>query len=140
MKRIAIIGSRRMSSYGKEVIGLLMKELKDKAEIVTIEVMGCNREVMKYKISKVFSGTNFEKLNEELAEYADVLVVIEGGKNSGTILSAAKFAEKNKNVYCVPGRINDEGSWAPNWLISQGAIPLTEVGDLTEGFTIDDNG
>ena len=116
-----------MSTYGKEVIGALMKELNNKVEVVTIDVMGCNREVMKYKISKVFSGTNFEKLNEDIANYADILVVIEGGKNSGTILLAAKFAEKNKNVYCVPGRINDDGSYATNWLIGQGAGILTNI-------------
>jgi predicted Rossmann fold nucleotide-binding protein DprA/Smf involved in DNA uptake len=45
---------------------------------------------------------------------------------------ASKFVEKNKNVYCVPGRICDEGSYATNWLIKQGAIPLAEMDDLTE--------
>lgn len=131
MKKVAIIGSRRMSSYGREVIGLLMKELKDKAEIVTIEVSGCNKEVIKLGAKKVFKGENFQILNEELANYADILVIIEGGKNSGTILLASKFVEKNKNVYCIPGRINDEGSYATNWLIEQGAIPLTDLADLT---------
>jgi predicted Rossmann fold nucleotide-binding protein DprA/Smf involved in DNA uptake len=140
IKRVAVIGSRRMSPYGREVISKLMKELKGKAEVVTIEVSGCNWEVARLGADKVLKGENFQKLNEELAEYADMLVVIEGGKNSGTILSAAKFVEKNKNVYCVPGRIIDEGSFATNWLIEQGAIPLTDVADLTEGFTIDDNG
>jgi predicted Rossmann fold nucleotide-binding protein DprA/Smf involved in DNA uptake len=40
--------------------------------------------------------------------------------------------EKNKNVYCVPGRITDEGSFATNWLIKQGAIPLVEIDNLTQ--------
>jgi len=91
-----------------------MGDLKDKMEVVTIRVMGCNAEVIRSGANKVFSGENFEKLNEEVANYADILVIIEGGKNSGTILLASKFVEKNKNVYCVPGRIGDEGSWATN--------------------------
>jgi len=104
---------------------MLMNKFKDE-EIVTIDVMGCNREVMKYKC-KVFSGNNFEKLNEEVAEYADCLVIVEGGEKSGTLLLAEKFVEKGKTVYCVPGRITDEGSFAPNWLIAQGATPLIDI-------------
>jgi len=131
MKKIAVVGSRYMSGYGKEVIGKIMKMLV-KEEVVTIRVMGCNSEVIRLGANKIFEGENFEKLNEEVANYADILVIIEGGKNSGTILLASKFVEKNKNVYCIPGRITDEGSYAVNWLIKQGAIPLIEMDDLTE--------
>jgi len=131
MRKIAIVGSRRMSLYGKEVIGKLMEKLKDK-EVVTIEVSGCNSEVIRLGAKKIFEGKNFEKLNEQVADYADILVIIEGGKNSGTILLASKFVEKNKNVYSVPGRITDENSEATNWLIKQGAMPIISLDDLTQ--------
>lgn len=130
MKKIAVVGSRKMSQYGKEVIGRLMKILKDE-EVVTIKVAGCNQEIIKLGAKKIFEGKNFEKLNEQVANYADILVIIEGGQKSGTILLASKFVEKNKDVYCVPGRITDEGSFATNWLIKQGAIPLLEIDALT---------
>jgi predicted Rossmann fold nucleotide-binding protein DprA/Smf involved in DNA uptake len=129
--KIAVVGSRFMSQYGKEIIGKLMDKLKDE-EVVTIKVMGCNSEVIKRGAKKVFFGENFEKLNEQVANYADILVIIEGGENSGTILLASKFVEKNKDVYCIPGRISDRGSFAPNWLIKEGAIPLISLDDLTE--------
>lgn len=124
MIKVAIVGSRRMSPYGKEVIKNLMDKIKDKVEVVTIEVSGCNREVIARGANKIFTGENFEKLNEEVANYADKLVIIEGGKNSGTILLAYKFVDKGKEVYAVPGRITDENSQATNWLIGQGATPL----------------
>ena len=130
-KKIAIVGSRRVSEYGRLVIKNLMLTLKDRVEVVTIEVSGCNKEVMKYSEVKVFSGVNFEKLNEEVAEYADSLVIVEGGKNSGTILLASKFVEKNKEVWVVPGRIFDEGSYVANFLIKNGANILVDVSDLT---------
>ncbi|HNY04692.1 MAG TPA: DNA-processing protein DprA [Candidatus Woesebacteria bacterium] len=134
--RIAIVGSRYMSDYGKEVIGILMEKLRDE-EVVTIKVSGCNNEVIrvcqKQKIKvKIFKGENFEKLNEQVADYADILVIIEGGEKSGTILLASKFVEKNKNVYCIPGRITDENSEATNWLIKQGAMPIISLDDLTQ--------
>lgn len=119
-----------MSSYGKEVIGKLMAELRDKVEIVTIEVSGCNREVMRLGAQKIFKGDNFEKLNRELAEYAEILVIIEGGENSGTVLAAECFLDLGKEIFCVPGRITDEGSYSTNWLVKQGANVLTEVGDI----------
>lgn len=124
-----------MSDYGKEVIGKIMKVLQ-KEEVVTIKVTGCNSEIIRMcqreniKL-KVFEGENFQKLNEQVANYADILIIIEGGENSGTILLASKFVEKNKDVYCVPGRITDKGSFATNWLIKEGAIPLLEIDNLT---------
>jgi len=119
-----------MSDYGKEVIGILMEKLRDE-EVVTIKVSGCNSEVMRLGARKIFEGENFEKLNEQVADYADILVIIEGGEKSGTILLASKFVEKNKNVYCIPGRITDENSEATNWLIKQGAMPIISLDDLT---------
>lgn len=120
-----------MTEYGREVIGLLMKELKDKTEVITIDIQGCNREVVRLGAKKIFRGDNFEKMNEDVAKYADILVIIEGGEKSGTILLAEKFVEKGKMVYCVPGRITDENSYATNWLISQGAGVINSIEDLT---------
>lgn len=129
--KIAVVGSRRMSSYGREAIGKIMEKLKG-AEVVTIKIAGCNSEVIRRGADKIFAGQNFEKLNEEVADYADKLVIIEGGRESGTLLLAEKFVSKNKPVYALPGRVGEEGSWAPNWLIAQGAIPITEWENLTE--------
>ncbi len=134
MKRVAIIGSRRMSPYGKTVIGMVMKELKDKAEVVTILVAGCNREVVRLGADKVFKGDNFEKLNNDLANYSDLLVVIEGSLKSGTILAAKCFLDLGKEVWAVPGRIIDENSRMTNYLIKNGAVPLLEMTDLTHSL------
>lgn len=124
-----------MTNYGREIINKFLisnyQFLIKNYELVTINVMGCNREIINrcrtenIKI-KIFEGEDFEKINNDVANYADILVIIEGGKNSGTILLANNFVEKNKLVYCVPGRINDPNSYACNWLISQGAIPLVD--------------
>jgi len=135
--KMAVVGSRFMSEYGKRVIGDLMNLLKNKKiEVVTIRVSGCNSEMikvsekLKLKI-KIFEGNNFQKINDEVANYADILVIVEGGRGSGTLMLASNFIDKGKNVYCVPGRITDEGSYATNWLIGEGAIPIIELENLT---------
>lgn len=129
--RIAIVGSRKMSRYGQAVIEKIMVQLRNE-EVVTIEVSGCNREVIRQGAKKVFRGKDFDRLNEELADYADLLVIVEGAKNSGTLLLAEKFLTKGKEIYCVPGRITDEDSYATNWLIAQGARVIWQLGNLTQ--------
>lgn len=130
-----------MSDYGNKVINRLLKEnleLGSKGfEVVTIKVFGCNGEVInvcqKLKIkTRIFEGDNYEKINELVANYADCLLVIEGGERSGTLLLAQKFVEKSKRVLVIPGRIFDEGSFAPNWLAMQGAEMILNINNLTE--------
>jgi predicted Rossmann fold nucleotide-binding protein DprA/Smf involved in DNA uptake len=124
---IGIVGSREMSSYGKKVINLLMRDLKN---VATINVGGCNQEVIRLGAKKVFTGDDFEKMNIELANYVDKLIVVEGGENSGTFLVAQAVRDLGKEVWAIPGRITDKNSQAPNWLIKSGAkilIDLTEV-------------
>ena len=65
MKKIAIVGSRRMSQYGREIISKLSifnYQLNNKEiEIVTIKVSGCNNEIIipEYDISaKIKEGEN----------------------------------------------------------------------------------
>jgi len=90
-----------MSDYGKKVIEKIMKAMVG-VEVVTAKVMGCNAEVIRkcreLKLKcRIFEGENFQKINNQVAEYADLLVIIEGGENSGTILLAQNFLDKGKN-------------------------------------------
>jgi len=124
---IGIVGSRKMSGYGKKVINMLMSKLDN---VATIDVSGCNREVIRLGAKKIFTGDDFEKLNVALAEYVDKLIVVEGGENSGTFLVAQAVMEAGKEVWAIPGRITDSGSVAPNWLLKNGAKILTDLTDI----------
>jgi len=116
-----------MSGYGKKVINMLMSKLDN---VATIDVSGCNREVIRLGAKKIFTGDDFEKLNVALAEYVDKLIVVEGGENSGTFLVAQAVMEAGKEVWAIPGRITDSGSVAPNWLLKNGAKILTDLTDI----------
>lgn len=141
MKKVAIIGSRKMSNYGQEVVLWLVPVLvKKDCCIVTAKTNGVNAEVA--RVTRLYGGEleivdgnkGMEKMNLEIAQKSDKLIVVEGGENSGTILVAKAFLDLNKEVWAVPGRITDLSSAAPNFLIANGAGVLT-VGDM-----IDDNG
>lgn len=132
-KRVAIIGSRRMSLYGKMVVEWLIDGLMGKeVVVVTGDVAGVNREVIrlakakKIKMELVGARNGMEKMNWEIANKSDILVVVEGGKNSGTMLVAKNFLDLGKEVWSVPGNVFTEGSWTTNWLIANGANILRE--------------
>jgi len=125
--KIAIIGSREMSEYGKRMVGWIISNLEGReVEIVSIGVRGCNEEVERKARAKgikieMLRGINFEELNYKLAREAEVLIIVEGGEKSGTMLVARNFVEENKEVWVIPGRVGDVNSWVPHFLIKNGA-------------------
>ncbi|MCX6727052.1 MAG: DNA-processing protein DprA, partial [Candidatus Shapirobacteria bacterium] len=114
---IGIVGSRKMSEYGKIVVSKLVKSILEKNfKMVTGRVRGVNNWVIEVggDAVEVIETKDFEMMNREIAKRCDKLIVIEGGENSGTFLVAQLVLEMGKEVWAVPGRITDEGSAAPN--------------------------
>ncbi|KKQ89860.1 MAG: protecting protein DprA protein, partial [Candidatus Shapirobacteria bacterium GW2011_GWE1_38_92] len=73
----------------------------------------------------------FLKRNRIVAGIGIGVVVIEGGGQSGSLVTARLAAEEGREVWAVPGRIFDENSMATNWLIKNGAtivINTQEIG------------
>ncbi len=63
----------------------------------------------------------FPMRNRIISGLADILVVIEARKRSGTYITVTRALEQGKDVYVVPGRITDALSEGCNYLLSQGA-------------------
>lgn len=62
------------------------------------------------------------------------VVVVEGAKKSGTLITAGYAAEQGKDLFAVPGPINSQYSEAPNMLIKEGAVPVTDAKDILREF------
>lgn len=76
---------------------------------------------------------NFPKRNRIVAGMADAIIVIESGKKGGSIITAEIANGYNRDVFAVPGRINDERSDGCNFLITQNkAMLLTDADQLLE--------
>ena len=175
-KAIAVVGSRRMSDYGKEVVGMLVPKLVARGLVIvsgmalgidaevhrtcldcggkTIAVLASGVDVVSprsnqwiYKriieegslvVSEFENGTlpkpeQFLQRNQTIAALSMGVIVVEGAKRRGSMVTAKWALEMGKEVYAVPGRITDENSWTPNWLISQGAVIINTLDEINFG-------
>ena len=67
--------------------------------------------------------------NRIIASMSDVIIVVESKKRGGSIITAEFANSYNKDVFAIPGRINDEVSEGCNRLIKQHKAHLLESAD-----------
>lgn len=73
---------------------------------------------------------NFPRRNRIVAGLSKILVVVEAGKRSGTLISVDYALESGREVFAVPGNVNSHLSEGTNNLIKQGCTAITEGNDI----------
>ena len=116
----------------------------------TCAVLGCGLDIVYPKentkifkeiikrgsvISEFLPGTqpyayNFPLRNRIISALSDIIIVIEAGEKSGSLITANLALEQGKDVMAVPGSIFSEESKGTNKLIKDGAFPLTSTNDI----------
>lgn len=84
---------------------------------------------------------HFPIRNRIIAGLSCGTVVVEGEKRSGSLITAGIALSENRDVFAVPGRVDQRMSQAPNQLIRDGAIMVRDVRDIlaeydTEAYRI----
>lgn len=74
---------------------------------------------------------NFIARNRLVSGMADIVIVTEAAEKSGTLHTANFALSQGKTVMAVPGPISSPLSKGTNNLIKTGAIPITDVSDVT---------
>lgn len=64
------------------------------------------------------------------------VLVVEGAKDSGALITARYAAEQGKEVFAPPGPLTSEMSAAPNILLKEGAKLVTSIDDILEEFNM----
>lgn len=85
-------------------------------------------------ITDFMSGTNpdrenFPKRNRIIAGLSDATVVVEAAKKGGALITAEIANSYNRDVFAVPGRINDPFSEGCNYLIRTNRAALIQSAD-----------
>lgn len=74
----------------------------------------------------------FPRRNRIISGLADLVLIIEARRKSGTVITADMALEQGKDVYVVPGRITDDLSQGCHQMLKQGAGLFTSVKDMLE--------
>lgn len=72
---------------------------------------------------------NFPKRNRIVAGICDAVIVIESSKKGGSLITAELGNSYNKDVFAIPGRINDSKSEGCNYLIQNNKAALINSAD-----------
>ena len=180
---VAIVGSRKMTSYGREVAEKFAYEISQAGVTIvsglargidtvahksaleaggrTIAVVGSGLNriyppentnlalliakngalISEYPLDYPALRLNFAARNRIISGLSKIVLVIEGAEKSGTLLTASHAAEQGRTVFAVPGQITSPLSFAPHFLIQNGAriafSPRDIISELDLQFKVD---
>lgn len=73
---------------------------------------------------------HFPARNRIISGLADAVIIVEAKKRSGSLITVEYALEQGKDVYAVPGRIDDELSKGCNSIIKAGAEPFLSAEEV----------
>jgi DNA processing protein len=83
--------------------------------------------------------SHFPRRNRTMAGLCDAVVLVRGDAASGALTTCEAAAELQRPVYCVPGRVDEKLSEAPNgWLARRGGRALLTGEELLSSFGLTD--
>lgn len=124
-KTIAVLGSGLDIIYPSENKKLAENIVKQGGAIISEFPLGMKPLPM-----------NFPKRNRIISGLSKAVVVVEATKKSGTSITVDFALEQGRDVYAMPGNVNQVTSDGTNELIKQGAKPLTSIQDILQDLCI----
>ena len=122
-KTIAVLGNGFNNIFPKENIGLFNEIIKTGGLILT-----------EYSPSVKPKSQNFPARNRIVSGLSDGVLVIEAAYRSGTSITVDFAKQQGKKVFAIPGRLDSKYGVGVNKLIQDGAILVTEIGDIIKHY------
>ncbi|MGM0548568.1 MAG: DNA-processing protein DprA [Bacillota bacterium] len=88
--------------------------------------------ITEFNPNKPPKAKHFPRRNRIISALADLILVIEAGAKSGTLITVDYALEQGKEVMAVPGNIDRPNSIGANRLLKKGAAVFTQVSDIKD--------
>lgn len=122
-------GGRTLAVLGNGLAGIYPPEHRELAR----RVAECGAIVSELPMATSPARENFLPRNRLIAGLSLGVLVVEAARRSGSLSTAARAAEYNREVFAIPGRIDSEFSAGTNALIrDQHAKLVTGVDDILD--------
>jgi len=122
-KTLAVLGSGLLQPYPRTNIRLFERIIEGGGAIVSI-----------FPLSQGALPGNFPARNRIIAGMSKGCVVIQAAQKSGARITALFALEQGREVFAVPGMIDDELAQGCNALIQEGAKLVMSVEDIVSEF------
>lgn len=76
------------------------------------------------------AGYTFPKRNRIIAALSDCTLVVEAGKDSGSLITAGDAAQQKRMLFAVPGSMDSDRSAGSNKLLAEGAAAAVSYRDI----------
>ncbi len=81
-------------------------------------------------------SSHFPRRNRIISALSDFVIIVEAKERSGSLITADFALEQGRDIYAVPGRVDDPLSRGCNRLIAQGAGLIVSVEDLKKELAL----
>ncbi|MCL4361010.1 DNA-processing protein DprA [Candidatus Dependentiae bacterium] len=124
-KTVAVLGSGLLQPYPSSNKKLFENIVQDGGSIVS-----------SFPLNAGAFPENFPARNRIIAGLSHGCVVVQANIKSGALITAKFALDQAREVFAVPGHIDDELSSGCHWLISQGATLVSSTQDILYAFGI----
>ena len=175
---IAVVGTRKMSEYGKRAAFKIAYELASAEGVVvsgmalgidsvaacgaicgkgkTVAVLGCGIDIVyppqHTRLMNIIEengvvitefapgtrplGTNFPIRNRIISGLCQGTLIVEADEHSGAMITARCALMQGRDIYALPGNIDESNAQGTNSLIRDGANAILEARDILENYNL----